>query len=41
MSEEEWQRLFSNVSALESAPLYIDETPALSVLTLEQNAEDW
>lgn len=31
MSEEEWQRLFSNVAALEDAPLYIDETPALSV----------
>ena len=31
MSEEEWQRLFSNVAALENAPLYIDETPALSV----------
>ena len=31
MSDEEWQRLFSNVSALENAPLYIDETPSLSV----------
>ena len=41
MSEEEWQRLFSNV-ALENAPLYIDETPALSVYLISvQNAEDW
>lgn len=31
MSDEEWQRLFQNVSALENAPLYIDETPALSI----------
>jgi replicative DNA helicase len=41
MSEEEWQRLFSNVSALENAPLYIDETPHFRFLILEQNAEDW
>jgi replicative DNA helicase len=34
MSDEEWQRLFSNVSALENAPLYIDETPSLSVFYL-------
>ncbi|MBT0572844.1 replicative DNA helicase [Riemerella anatipestifer] len=31
MSDEEWQRLFNNVAALENAPLYIDETPALSI----------
>ncbi|MDO5616339.1 MAG: replicative DNA helicase [Cruoricaptor ignavus] len=31
MPDEDWQRLFSNVSALENAPLYIDETPSLSV----------
>ena len=31
MSDEEWQRLFSNVSELENAPLFIDETPSLSV----------
>ena len=31
MTEEEWERLFSNVSELENAPLYIDETPSLSV----------
>ena len=31
MTDEEWQRLFSNVSELENAPLYIDETPALSI----------
>ncbi len=31
MSDDEWQRLFSNVSELENAPLYIDETPSLSV----------
>lgn len=31
MSDEEWQRLFRNVSELENAPLFIDETPSLSV----------
>lgn len=31
MADEEWQRLFTNVSALENAPLYIDETPSLSI----------
>lgn len=31
LSEDEWNRLFSNVSGLEKAPLYIDETPSLSV----------
>ena len=29
LNDEEWERLFSNVSQLENAPLYIDETPAL------------
>ena len=31
MTNDEWQRLFNNVSELENAPLYIDETPSLSV----------
>lgn len=31
MSEEEWDVLYNNVSELESAPLYIDETPSLSI----------
>ncbi|MDL1913542.1 MAG: replicative DNA helicase [Bergeyella sp.] len=31
LTDEEWQRLFANVTELENAPLYIDETPALSV----------
>lgn len=31
LNDEEWQRLFSNVSELEKAPLFIDETPALSI----------
>ena len=31
LSDEEWNRLFHNVSELENAPLYIDETPSLSV----------
>ncbi len=31
LEDDEWERLFSNVSNLENAPLYIDETPALSV----------
>ena len=31
LDDEEWQRLFSNVTELENAPLFIDETPSLSV----------
>ncbi len=31
LTDEEWTRLFTNVSELEKAPLYIDETPSLSV----------
>lgn len=31
MDDDEWSRLFSNVSQLEEAPLFIDETPSLSV----------
>lgn len=31
LEDDEWNRLFNNVSALENAPLYIDETPSLSV----------
>lgn len=31
LSDEEWGRLYSNVSELENAPLFIDETPSLSV----------
>lgn len=31
LDEQEWSRLFSNVTELENAPLYIDETPSLSV----------
>lgn len=31
LTDEEWNRLFHNVSSLENAPLFIDETPSLSV----------
>lgn len=31
LTDEEWERLFTNVTELENAPLYIDETPSLSV----------
>ncbi|KFF08223.1 replicative DNA helicase [Chryseobacterium luteum] len=31
LDDDEWQRLFSNVSELENAPLFIDETPSLSI----------
>ncbi len=31
LKDDEWNRLFHNVSQLENAPLYIDETPSLSV----------
>lgn len=38
LSDEEWDRLFSNVSELENAPLYIDETPALSIFDFRAKA---
>lgn len=38
MSDEEWQRLFNNVAALENAPLFIDETPALSIFDFRAKA---
>lgn len=31
LSAEEWNRLYSQISKLENAPLYIDETPALKI----------
>lgn len=31
LSQEEWDTLYTNVSSLTNAPLFIDETPALSV----------
>lgn len=36
----EWQRLSHNVADLENAPLFIDETPALSIFDFRLNAED-
>lgn len=38
MSDEEWKRLFNNVAALENAPLFIDETPALSIFDFRAKA---
>lgn len=40
LTDEEWERLFSNVSNLEKAPLYIDETQLFQYLTSGQNADD-
>lgn len=34
LSDDEWNRLTTNVHALENAPLYIDDTPSLSVFDL-------
>lgn len=34
LDDHEWQQLMSKVKSLESAPLYIDDTPALSVFDL-------
>ena len=34
LSDEEWDRLVKKVKTLENAPLYIDDTPALSVFDL-------
>lgn len=38
MTDDEWQRLFNNVAALENAPLFIDETPALSIFDFRAKA---
>lgn len=38
LTDDEWQRLFSNVSELENAPLYIDETPSLSIFDFRAKA---
>ncbi len=38
LTDEEWNRLFHNVSELEQAPLYIDETPSLSVFDFRAKA---
>jgi replicative DNA helicase len=34
LADHEWQQLFAKVKALEDAPLYIDDTPALSIFDL-------
>ena len=38
LTDDEWQRLFNNVSELENAPLYIDETPSLSIFDFRAKA---
>ncbi|MBS1548997.1 MAG: replicative DNA helicase [Bacteroidetes bacterium] len=38
LTDDEWQRLFTNVSELENAPLYIDETPSLSIFDFRAKA---
>ena len=38
LTDDEWQRLFNNVSDLENAPLYIDETPSLSIFDFRAKA---
>ena len=38
LSQDEWQRLDRNVTKLESAPIYIDDTPGLSVFELKTKA---
>jgi replicative DNA helicase len=34
LADHEWQQLYAKVKALEDAPLYIDDTPALSIFDL-------
>ena len=34
LSEEEWQQLHSKIKALIKAPIYVDDTPALSIFEL-------
>lgn len=38
LSDEEWEKLFNNLSELENAPLYIDETPSLSIFDFRAKA---
>jgi len=38
LQTDEWERLDANISRLENAPLYIDDTPALSVFELRTKA---
>lgn len=38
LEKHEWEQLSSNVQALEKAPLYIDDTPSLSIFDLRAKA---
>ncbi len=38
LSESEWQQMIKKVAALEKAPIFIDDTPALSILELRAKA---
>ncbi|SMC43260.1 replicative DNA helicase [Moheibacter sediminis] len=38
LQDHEWKQLYTKVKALEDAPLYIDDTPALSVFDLRAKA---
>lgn len=38
LSQDEWQRLDKNVSKLQNAPIYIDDTPGLSIFELKTKA---
>lgn len=38
LADHEWKQLYSKVKSLEDAPLYIDDTPALSIFDLRAKA---
>ena len=38
LADHEWKQLYSKVKGLENAPLYIDDTPALSIFDLRAKA---
>src|SRR5690606_23085289 len=38
LNDAEWKQLYSKVKTLEDAPLYIDDTPALSIFDLRAKA---
>ena len=40
LADHEYQQLHSRIGKLANAPLFIDDTPALSVFELEQSVED-
>ena len=41
LRDDEFQQLHSRIKKLSTAPLYIDDTPGLSIFDFRANVEDW